>query len=269
MAIKHCDPEALRDYVKSHHENSYVLVDVRQPEEYSQNHIPGAKLFPLRELIQDMEQLPADKSLIFYCHSGGRSMSAAIMVEETGFKGVIFNLTGGMLAWDGARIADFPMVNLFAGQTPVEMFQTAMNLEKGAQLFYETIGREHEGRDWAQIFAKLSRAEIAHAKIVYGHWQKAVSKSESFEDVYGGLSGEVLEGGMPLQQALKKISTADHNPCIRLIELALQIENTAFDLYRALADQTTDDESSDAFTQLAQAEKAHMQSLIEAIGKCD
>ncbi len=269
MTIKHFDPQALRDYVRSHHENTYDLVDVRQPEEYSRSHIPGAKLIPLPELVQDMEKLPADKEVVFYCHSGGRSMSAAIMAEEAGFKGNIFNLTGGMLAWDGGRVADFPRIDLFAGQSTVEMFRTAMNLEKGAQIFYETIGREYGEKQWGQIFGKLAKAEVAHAKTVYGHWQKIESRQEDFEAMYDGLSGEVLEGGMPLREALGKISAASQSPCLRLVEFALQIEFTAYDLYRTLAGQITDQDANQAFTQLAQAEKAHMQALIEAIGTCE
>jgi len=58
------------------------------------------------------------------------------------------------------------------------------------------------------------------------------------------------------------------NPCIRLVEMALQIEYAAFDLYRTLADQAREDESRQAFTQLSQAEKGHMQSLIRVIGEC-
>lgn len=268
MSLNHISPKALRDYVQFHHENAYVLVDVRQPEEYSQSHIPGARLMPLPQLARDMEQLPTDKELVFYCRSGGRSMAAAAMLEEEGFNGPIYNLTGGMLAWDGGRVADTPQIDLFAGQTPIEMFKTAMNLEKGAQIFYDTVGRENADHPWAQIFAQLAKAELSHARTVYGFWQKAESRSERFESVFDQFSGEVLEGGMSLKRALEKLAATHQNPCMRLIETALQIEYAAFDLYRTLADQLEPQESRQAFIQLAQAEKAHMRILIDAIVKC-
>lgn len=269
MAIEHFDAQSLRDYIRSHHENSYVLMDVRQPEEYSHGHIPGARLVPLPQLIRSIDDLPADKELVFYCHSGGRSMSAAVMAEEMGVKGPIYNLNGGMLAWDGGRVADFPKVNLFVDQTSAEMFKTAMNLEKGAQIFYETVGRDNAQHEWAQIFERLSTAEIAHARMVYDQLQNVQPQPDTFESMYGVLSGEVLEGGLTLDEAMQQLSSQGAKPCLRLVELAMQIEYAAYDLYRTLSDQIDDPQGHKTFIRLAQAEKGHMQSLIEAIGKCD
>lgn len=268
MPLKNISPEALRRYVQSHHEKDYLLVDVRQPEEYGRAHIPGARLMPLPELARSMDQLPGDKELVFYCHSGGRSMAAAAMTEEEGFAGTIYNLTGGMLAWDGVRLADFPKVALFQGQSAVEMFKTAVNLEKGAQIFYETVGRDHAGQPWAGTFDRLAKAEVAHAKAVYHYWQQAEQGVPPFETVYAGLSGDVLEGGIPLKQALEKLARVEKDICLRLVEAALQIEYAAFDLYRTLADQVETEERQKAFLQLSQAEKAHMQSLIQTLGTC-
>ena len=156
--LKPMSPEQLRQFSQTHHEQAYLLVDVRQPEEYRRGHIPGALLLPLPELVKSMDRLPADKELIFYCHSGGRSMAAAAMVAEEERHPTIYNLTGGMLAWDGGRISDVPRVNLFAGQSMAEMLRTAMNLEKGAQRFYESVGQQAVAQSWAQTFAILARA---------------------------------------------------------------------------------------------------------------
>jgi rhodanese-related sulfurtransferase/rubrerythrin len=269
MSLKPMSPEQLRDYSQNHHENAYLLVDVRQPDEYRRSHIPGARLIPLPELVQSMGQLPPDKELIFYCHGGGRSMAAAAMTEEEGFSGTIYNLTGGMLAWDGGRLADVPRVNLFAGQTLAEMFRTAMNLEKGAQLFYESVGQRHSGHTWAQTFAGLARAEVAHAKVVYGFWQGTQKDPAPFVSLYDQLAGDVLEGGLTLNAALEKAASVQNQACLRLIELALQIEYAAFDLYRTLADQAEAEAGRSAFIALAQAEKAHMRSLIESLEGCE
>ncbi|MCJ8501913.1 rhodanese-like domain-containing protein [Desulfatitalea alkaliphila] len=265
MSTKPISPEALRRYIQEHKEKHYLLVDVRQPEEYRQGHIPGASLIPLPQLVQDMEQLPADKELIFYCHVGGRSMAAAAMVEEEGREGSIYNLTGGIAAWDGERVPDMPRLKLFAGQASPEAFRTAMDLEKGAQIFYQSVGERYPDRSWATVFARLAKAERAHAKAVHGFWRQAQPELEDFDTLYDAMAGDILEGGTPLREALDKLQHIGDDPFLRLIEVALQIEYAAFDLYRVLADQHQETAVQEAFISLAQSEKAHMQSLIAAL----
>jgi sulfur-carrier protein adenylyltransferase/sulfurtransferase len=268
MSLKPMHPEELRRYMQNHHEKDYLIVDVRQPEEYRRGHIPGARLLPLPELVQSMDRLPAGKALIFYCHGGGRSMAAAAMVEEEAWGSALYNLTGGMMAWDGGRVADEPQVRLFAGQTPGEMFGTAVNLEKGAQIFYETVGARYAQQAWGPVFARLAKAEWAHARAVHGFWRQIEPDLDPFEPLFEGCRGEILEGGLPLQSALDKIARLQGDTCLRLIELALQIEYAALDLYRRLADQQGEEALRQAFISLAQAEKAHMQNLIEAMELC-
>jgi rhodanese-related sulfurtransferase len=58
--------EELRQYIETNAEGDYLLVDVRQPDEYVRGHIPGAKLIPVRDLVSDPSELPSDKDIIFY-----------------------------------------------------------------------------------------------------------------------------------------------------------------------------------------------------------
>lgn len=80
----------------------YYLIDVRQPEEYRQGHISGAKLIPLRQLATRTQELPAGREIVCICHSGSRSRSAAKKLSAAGFKAV--NLRGGMIAWMRASL---------------------------------------------------------------------------------------------------------------------------------------------------------------------
>jgi rhodanese-related sulfurtransferase len=80
----------------------YFLVDVRQPEEYRQGHINGAKLVPLNQLGGRMKELPAGREIVCVCHSGNRSRTAARKLAAAGFKAV--NLRGGMIAWTRAGL---------------------------------------------------------------------------------------------------------------------------------------------------------------------
>ncbi len=58
--------DELHEYMRTHQEKDYLLVDVRKPREYSQGHIPGAHLLPLGELSARLGELPLDKDIIFY-----------------------------------------------------------------------------------------------------------------------------------------------------------------------------------------------------------
>lgn len=270
MAIKDLTPEALRRFIQKHHEKEYVLVDVRQPGEYEQGHIPGARLLPLPGFFQSMEKLPTDGALVFYCRSGGRSMAAASMAEEEQLtSGAIFNLQGGMLAWDGGQVADYPRVQVFNPDlTAGDMMRTAVNLEKGAMNFYTHVHRTFDDHDWSDVFATLSKAEVAHARTVFHHWRKLETDIGDFESVFNRMTGDVLEGGLSLTDAIGAAKKVKGPICIRLIELALQIEYAAFDLYRTMADQAADAEAQSAFLSIAQSEKAHMRALANAITLC-
>jgi len=59
--------EELRAFLENQPETSYLLIDVRQPSEYEQGHIPGAQLMPLPEVETRLFTLPSDRDLIFYC----------------------------------------------------------------------------------------------------------------------------------------------------------------------------------------------------------
>ncbi len=75
------------------------LIDVRQPDEYAFAKIKGAKLIPLGEIVQRMDEIDAGKETILQCKAGGRSAKAIEMLTRAGFKGKMSNLKGGITAW--------------------------------------------------------------------------------------------------------------------------------------------------------------------------
>lgn len=78
------------------------LLDVRQPEEFSSGHIPGAKLIPLGELRSRMNELPKNQEILVVCQSGNRSTSATRQLTGAGYNAV--NLRGGMIAWSNSGL---------------------------------------------------------------------------------------------------------------------------------------------------------------------
>src|ERR1043165_7972138 len=75
------------------------LIDVRQPEEYAFAKIEGAKLIPLGEVIQRMNEIDPNRETIVQCKAGGRSAMAIQALQRAGFQGELKNLRGGITAW--------------------------------------------------------------------------------------------------------------------------------------------------------------------------
>ena len=77
--------------------NNIDLIDVREPHEWDFARIEGARLIPMRELQQAMESFDANKNIVVYCHTGGRSARAAHFLRASGFRAT--NLLGGIRRW--------------------------------------------------------------------------------------------------------------------------------------------------------------------------
>ncbi len=86
-----------------HSENPPMVVDVREPREFEQDHIPGAISMPLFKLLSDPSQLPRGESLVFVCQSGRRSKRAAYLLRNQDYKYAKF-LEGGLWAWEAADL---------------------------------------------------------------------------------------------------------------------------------------------------------------------
>ena len=263
-------PEQLREYIQKTKEGDYLLIDVRQPVEYSAGHIPGANLIPLLELESKLFELPEDKEIVFYCRSGSRARAASALVAEGEISGKkIYNLTGGIMAWDGKILPDFPKVEVFdKSKSLAELLFMSMDLEKGAWRFYTYIVDRFGSKSFAKTIEHLVHAETAHAKTIYRFWKKSEPQPQPFESLFTELRGEILEGGESLDEVLQRVETIKKNVCLNLLEMALDIEFSAYDLYRTMAEQTQSEEAKNAFLSIAQAEKAHMQAIARAVSHC-
>ncbi len=104
-----------------HHLGELRLIDVREPDEFvgPLGHIPGAELVPLSSVADAAANWDRNAPLLLICRSGGRSARAATALAGMGFQ-QLFNLVGGMLAWEAnalpqLREDDSPTAQL-AGQ---------------------------------------------------------------------------------------------------------------------------------------------------------
>jgi len=270
MDFENISPDTFRQYQAAHGEGDYLLVDVRQPEEYTQEHIPGSRLMPLDELESNLAELPSEKDIFFYCRSGARSQAAAIISLDSGNPlQKVYNLVGGMLGWDGQSLADLPRMAVFEEDASMpDLMLTAMGLEKAALRFYEYTFDSFADEPFALILETLSLAEEAHAKTIYTYWQKTQENPLSFKELFASLDGEILEGGETLMDVTERLASLNDQDCKAVMEFALNIEIQAYDLYRNMANILTEAAAQDAFLSIAQMEKKHMELLAKVFKEC-
>lgn len=80
------------------------LVDVREPQEFADGHVPGAEPMPLMTVPQRLAELPTDRPVYLVCAVGARSGQAAAFLATRGVDAV--NVDGGMSDW---RAAGYPV----------------------------------------------------------------------------------------------------------------------------------------------------------------
>ncbi len=81
-------------------ERDFVLVDVREPNEYEINQIPGSILIPKGEFLNGnaIGRLPTDRQVVLHCKSGARSAEALAVLKGAGLSDAV-HVGGGVVAW--------------------------------------------------------------------------------------------------------------------------------------------------------------------------
>lgn len=82
-----------------------LVVDVREPREYQQGHIPDARLIPLPQLLVNQVELPHDRTIVLVCRSGRRSTRAAALLASRRHNNLAV-LQGGMIGWEAERLLE-------------------------------------------------------------------------------------------------------------------------------------------------------------------
>lgn len=81
-------------------ERDFTLIDVREPNEYEINQIPGSVLIPKGEFLNGnaLGDLPSDKPIVLHCKSGVRSAEVLAIVKGAGYADAV-HVGGGVVAW--------------------------------------------------------------------------------------------------------------------------------------------------------------------------
>lgn len=78
--------------------DKFVLIDVRERNEWDIARIPGARLLPLSEIAERAHELDTADDIVVHCKSGVRSQKAIGLLKQMGFR-KLTNVKGGILAW--------------------------------------------------------------------------------------------------------------------------------------------------------------------------
>ena len=77
---------------------AFVLLDVRDEDEWETVHVKGARWIPMREISQRIGELSPSAAIAVMCHHGGRSERVTQLLSARGFKNVA-NVEGGIDAY--------------------------------------------------------------------------------------------------------------------------------------------------------------------------
>jgi adenylyltransferase/sulfurtransferase len=100
VSVKKDEIDALGLKVKMDEKQDFVLVDVREQNEYDMARIPGSILIPLPQLPNRFHELDKykGKEIVVHCKMGGRSAKAITFLKQQGFDNLV-NVAGGITGW--------------------------------------------------------------------------------------------------------------------------------------------------------------------------
>src|SRR4051794_25508901 len=86
--------------VPSTFDETVILLDVREDDEWQRGHAQDAQHIPMGDVPSRLDEIDTDAKLFVVCQAGGRSQRVAQYLARNGYTPV--NVSGGMLAWAGA-----------------------------------------------------------------------------------------------------------------------------------------------------------------------
>jgi rhodanese-related sulfurtransferase/rubrerythrin len=268
--IKTLTPSEVQAILDKDKKGEFLLLDVRQPEEYEAGHIPGATFIPLGELEARQEELDRDKKMITYCRSGHRSMAAAIALCGLGFKDV-HHLEGGINNWLYETISGIPEAKpeLVTEEVGVrDILMLAIKLERGSQDFYLAAKKKAASPQAKENFQILADAEDRHMQRL---WERAIDllgkgALPPLEKLKQEFKVEYMEGAIEVSPALAKI-TEEFSDEMEALEIALEKEYMSYDFYKRTSALVEDNGAKTLFYELVLEERNHANILIERVSK--
>ena len=183
----------------------------------------------------------------------------------------MFSMKGGMRAWNGfvaggppdAGMAYFP-----SDSRPEELIALAWSLEEGSRRFYGALAGSFQDQEAMAFFQGLAGAEAGHEATLLALYQEVTQDrlvAKIPDSLFSGIvPGEVMEGGMRVEQALE---WATGKSISDILDLSMALESYSYDLYLKMERTLTDGNSRRVFLVLAGEEAKHLESMAARIEK--
>ncbi len=256
------DADEARDYLARHREGDYLLLDVRQPWEYEEAHIPGARLLPLPELHDRYPELDPEKPTIVHCAIGGRSRVAAQMLSGLGFKEV-YNLAGGIKAYQGQKASGPQELNLDlvrGDENAAAITTLAVGMEQALRRFYETMQARTPDPELGELLGQLAQVEEGHRQKLLELYRRLEPAGPELAAGPEDATLDILEGGFNFREFLEG-NQAFMDTVPQVLDLAMMLETQALDLYLRLAHRCDAEAAQTLLFAVADEEKVHLARL--------
>jgi rhodanese-related sulfurtransferase/rubrerythrin len=266
--IETMSAEKTREWLAGKKEGDVTVLDVRQSQEYRSGHLPGAVFIPLPELPDRTKELDPSKPVLAYCRSGNRSRAAAAVLLTEGFPAV-FSLEGGIAAWKGeVATGEYEQgLSLLKGrETTEELISLAWALEEGSRVFYEKAVDLTSDRESMDLFRRLAEAEAKHKKNILETYRMVAGEKSSADFLEKESLRGVMEGGAQVEDVIAFLREKDRT-LQDLIEVSMQVEANALDLYVRMRRGIKNDSAEKVFSSLIAGEKGHLERLGALLGK--
>ncbi len=248
-----------KEYIKSHKNDTFQLLDVRQPKEYEQEHLPGALLIPLQEVVARKNELDPNKPTLVYCTVGVRSKAASQLLQGQGFKEV-YNISGGIRAWNGTRAGGTEDIGMefFTAADYADIFKMAYAMEEGLRQLYLGMVALVDSTEEKELLGTMAAFEERHKMGLINGFLPEGDEIPDISDL------DVMEGGMDRQQIMAHFGPHLHD-MEDILNLGMLLEAQAYDLYSRLARQEKEPQRRTLFTHLAEEEKIHLNYLARKL----
>lgn len=263
--VGNLDTAEAKEFMAARPAGGYQLLDVRQPGEYDQEHLAGARLIPLKELPGRVNELDPDQPVLVYCAIGGRSRAAAQYLNGQGFNQV-YNLSGGIKAWQGRKAVgpELQGLELIAPETDyVNSLTMGYALEEGLQQFYLQLAARVADLDQKTLLDRLAGFEDKHKAWLAEEYEVVRHDEAGLPPLVPG-SSELMEGGRTVSEYLARVRP-ELLDLEAIFDLAMMFETQAMDLYGRLAQKAQRPEVRALFLKLVDEEKLHLGYLEQEL----